>query len=114
MINSYILTFVISILESFDPFVRNFLTILKQWTGKDFDKIKLRLEDAMPGKKLQNVEAAYELFSLMVEAKLLSPDNLHFLARLFIFVDREDLRRELLKDQQFKGKLIVLKLLFVR
>ena len=46
MINSYILTFVISILEPFDPFVRNFLTILKQCTGKDLAKIKLRLEDA--------------------------------------------------------------------
>jgi len=55
----------------------------------------LRLEDAMPGKKLQNVEAPYELFSLMVEAKLLSPDNLYHLDGMLSSAGRHDLRQQL-------------------
>ena len=49
----------------------------------------------MPGKKLQNVEAPYELFSLMVEAKLLSPDNLYLLGEMLSSADRQDLRQQL-------------------
>ena len=57
--------------------------------------MKLRLEDSIPGTKLQNVKAPYELFSLMVEAKLLSPDNLYLLGEMLSSADRQDLRQQL-------------------
>ena len=61
-----------------------------------------RLRYAIPAWELENARDPYELFSRMVNAELLSPDNLYFL----------DVRDELLKDQQFEGKLIVLKTSF--
>jgi len=75
--------------------------------------MKFLLTDVIPGVKLENVQDPYEWFSRMVDAELLSPDNLYFLATLLSTDGREDLKRELLKDQQFGGKLIVSKHLFV-
>ena len=97
VISNNILTFVISILESFDPFVRKCLAILKQCTSKDLNEMKLRLQDAIPEMKDEKVETPNELFSLMVEAKLLSPDNLSHLDEMLSSAGRQDLR------QQFKG-----------
>jgi len=99
--NNDILSFALSILESFDPFVRKCLTILKQCTSKDLDEIKLRLKNAIPGTQLQNVGTPYELFSLMVEAKLLSPDNHYHLVEMLSSAGRQDLR------QQLEGELII-------
>jgi len=62
------------------------------------------LRDALPAGELEKARDPYELFTLMVNAKLLSPDNLYFLTTLLSFVRKENLRRELLKDQQFEGK----------
>jgi len=70
------------------------------------------LRDAIPGVKLEKARDPYELFTRMVNAELLSPDNLYFLAKLLLSVAREDLICELLKDQQFEGKLVVLKTSF--
>ena len=97
MISNNILTFVISILESLDPFVRKCLAILKQCTRKNLKEMKLRLQDAIPEMKVEKVGAPYELFSLMVDAKLLSPDNLSHLDDMLSSAGRQDLR------QQFKG-----------
>ena len=49
----------------------------------------------IPGKKLQNVEAPYELFCQMIEAKLLSPDNLYHLGERLSSAGRQDLRQQL-------------------
>jgi len=92
-----ILTFVISILESFDPFVRKCLAILKQCNSKDLNEMTLRLQDAIPEMKDEKVETPYELFCQMVKAKLLSPDNLSHLDAMLSSTGRQDLR------QQFKG-----------
>ena len=73
--------------------------------------MNFRLEDALSAGELEKAQDPYELFSRMVNAELLSPDNLYFLATL-LFVDREDLRRELFKDQQFEGKLTIFKTAF--
>jgi len=67
------------------------------------------LRDVLPAGKLEKTRDPYELFTLMVNAKLLSPDNLYFLTTLLSFVRKENLRRELLKDQQFEGKLTIFK-----
>jgi len=72
-----------------------------------------RLRYAIPAWEPENArDPCRELFSRMVNAELLSPDDLYFLATLLSTVDREDLERELLKHQQFEGKLIVLKTSF--
>ena len=71
-----------------------------------------RLRDALPAGELEIARDPYELFSRMVNAELLSPDNLYFLATLLSFTFREDLKDELLEDQHFEGKLIVLKTSF--
>ena len=71
-----------------------------------------RLRYAIPAWELENARDPYELFSRMVNAELLSPDNLYFLATTLTSVYRLDVRDELLKDQQFEGKLIVLKTSF--
>jgi len=62
--------------------------------------MKLRLEDALLEIKLQKVETSYELFSMMDEAKLLSPDNLYLLGEMLSSAGRQDLR------EQLEGKLI--------
>ena len=67
------------------------------------------LRDALPAGELEKARDPYELFTLMVNAKLLSPDNLYFLAEVLA---RDDLRLKLLKDQQFEGKRVVLKTAF--
>ena len=72
------------------------------------------LEDYIPGTNLQKVERPYELFSLMVNAELLSPDNLYFLAAMLSSAHRQDLTHDLLRGQHVEGKLTVLKRLFVR
>jgi len=95
MINNYIFTIVISILESLDPFVRKCLAILKQCTSKDLKEMKLRLQDVIPEMKVEKVGAPYELFSLMVDAKLLSPDNLSHLDDMLSSAGRQDLRQQL-------------------
>ena len=64
--------------------------------------MKSGLENAIPRIKLQKVQKPYELFSLMVEAELLSPDNLHYLGTVLSFAGRQDLR------QQLKGELKIL------
>ena len=64
--------------------------------------MKLQLEDAIPEKKVQNVTAPYELFSLMVEAELLSSENLSCLDKILSSADRQDLRKQL------KGELKIL------
>jgi len=66
----------------------------------------------MPAWELENERDPYELLSRMVNAELLSPDNLYFLATMLTSSYRFDVRDELLKDQQFEGKLIVLKTSF--
>ena len=78
------------------------MAILEQCTSKDLDKMKLQLEDAIPEMKLQNVKAPYELFSLMVEAELLSSENLSCLDEILSSADRQDLRKQL------KGELKIL------
>jgi len=57
--------------------------------------MKIRLGVFIPGIKLQNVKEPYELFSLMVEARLLSPDNLHPLGTALSSAGRQDLRKQL-------------------
>ena len=55
-------------------------------------QLKLRLPDS----KLQKVQSEpYELFSLMVEAKLLSPDKLYHLGEMLSSAGRQDLRKQL-------------------
>ena len=95
MISNNILTFVISILESFDPFIRKCTAILKQCTNKDLSEMKLWLQNAKPEMNLENVEAPYELLYQMVEAKLLSPDNLYHLDEMLSSAGRQDLRKQL-------------------
>jgi len=100
MIGNDILTFVILLLESCDPFVRKCLAILKQCTSKDLNEMKLRLQTDIPEMKLEKVEAPYELFCQMVEAKLLSPDNLYHFGEMLSSAGRQDLR------QQLEGELL--------
>jgi len=85
-----------------DAFEQKCLTILKQCTKEDLNKVKSGLENAIPRIKLQKVQKPYELFSLMVKAELLSPDNLHYLGTVLSFAGRQDLR------QQLKGELKIL------
>ena len=54
--------------------------------------LKLRLPDS----KLQKAQSEpYELFSLMVEAKLLSPGKLYHLGEMLSSAGRQDLRKQL-------------------
>ena len=78
------------------------LTILKQCTREDLNKMKGWLQGALPDSKLQKVQEPWELFSLMVEAKLLSPDKLYHLVTPLSSAGRQDLR------QQLEGELKVL------
>ena len=95
MIGNDILTFVILLLESCNPFVRKCLAILKQCTSKDLNEMKLRLQTDIPEMKLEKVEAPYELFCQMVQAKLLSPDNLYHFGEMLSSAGRQDLRLQL-------------------
>ena len=95
MISNNILTFVISILESFDPFIRKCMAILKQCTSKDLNEMKLWLQNAKPEMNLDIVEAPYELLCQMVEAELLSPENLYHLDEMLSSAGRQDLRKQL-------------------
>jgi len=95
MIGNDILIFVSSISESFNPFVRKCLAILKQCTSKDLQEMQLWLENDIPEMKLEKVNAPYELFCQMVEAKLLSPDSLYHLGEMLSSAGRQDLRRQL-------------------
>ena len=88
--------------SEWDTFERKCLTILKQCTSEDLNKMKRWLQGDLPDSKLQKVEKPSELFSLMVEAELLSPDNLHYLGTVLSFAGRQDLR------QQLKGELKIL------
>ena len=93
-----------------DSFEQKCLSILNQCSSEELERMNRRLSDVIPGVKLEtDVQDPYGLFSLMVNAELLSPDNLYFLDTLLPILD---LRREMLKDQQFGGKLIVLKTSF--
>ena len=74
--------------------------------------MSFKLRDAIPAWKLEKIQDPHELFTLMVNAELLSPDNLYFLATLLHYVFGPDLSRELLQDQQFGGKLSVFKTAF--
>jgi len=78
-----------------DAFERKCLTILKQCTRENLKEINFWLEDYIPQTKLQKLEAQSELFSLMVEANLLSPDNLHDLGTMLSSAGRQDLRQQL-------------------
>ena len=69
--------------------------ILKQCTSEDLKKMKGWLEGALPDSKLQKVQEPYELFSLMVEAKLLTPDKLYHLVTPLSSAGRQDLRQQL-------------------
>ena len=73
-------------------------TILKQCTSEDLNKMKGWLQGDLPDSKLQKVEEPSELFSLMVEAELLSPDNLHHLGTMLSSVGRQDLRKQLVGE----------------
>ena len=97
-----------------DAFEPKCLTILKQSNREDLNQMNFLLEDYIPGTKLQKVERPYELFSLMVNAELLSPDNLYFLAAMLSSAHRRDLTHDLLRGEHVEGKLTVLKRLFVR
>ena len=57
--------------------------------------MKIWLKDYTPEVKLQKVQKRKELFSLMVEAKLLSPDNLSYLDKMLSSAGRKDLRKQL-------------------
>ena len=81
--------------SEWDTFERKCLTIVKQCTSKDLNKMKRRLQGYLPDSKLQKVEEPFELFSLMVEAGLLSPVNLDFLARALSSAGRQDLTKQL-------------------
>ena len=88
--------------SEWDAFERKCLTILKQCTREDLKKMKGWLQGALPDSKLQKVQKPWELFSLMVEAKLLSPDKLYHLVTPLSSAGRQDLR------QQLEGELKVL------
>ena len=79
-------------------FERKCLTILKQCTSEDLNKMKRWLERHLLDSKLQKVQEPSELFSLMVKAGLLSPVNLGFLARALSFAGRQDLRKQLVGE----------------
>ena len=81
--------------SEWDTFERKCLTILKQCTSEDLNKMKWWLQGYLPDSKLQKVEEPSELFSLMVEAGLLSPDNLHVFAKALSSAGRQDLRKQL-------------------
>ena len=83
--------------SEWDAFERKCLTILKQCTREDLKKMKGLLQGVLPNSKLQKVQEPWELFYLMVDAKLLSPDNLSHLDDMLSSAGRQDLR------QQFKG-----------
>ena len=57
--------------------------------------MKSWLERYLLDSKLQKVEEPSELFSLMVEAELLCPDNLHHLGTMLSSAGRQDLKQEL-------------------
>ena len=78
-----------------DSFKHKCLAILKQCANKDLNEMKLQLQDTIPQMELQKVEGPYELFSLMDEAKLLSPDNLYHLSEMLSSAGRQDLREQL-------------------
>ena len=101
-LNNDILIFVFFNFLDWDSFERKCLAILKQCTSKELKQMKLRLEDAIPEMKLEKVEAPHEVFFIMVEANLLSTENLSCLDKLLSFADRQDLRRQL------KGELKIL------
>ena len=98
--------------SDWDSFEQKCLSLLNQCTTEELKEMNSWLRYATPAWKLEKARDPYELFTQMVNAELLSPDNLYFLARLLPFVDREDLKGELLKDQQFEGKRMVLKTAF--
>ena len=64
--------------------------------------MKIWLEDASPGMNLQKVQEPCGLFSLMVEAKLLSPEKLYYLSKMFSSAGRQGL------SQQLEGELNIL------
>ena len=57
--------------------------------------MKSGLENAIPRIKLQKVQKPHELFSLMVEAELLSPNKLDLLGHRLSSAGRQDLRKQL-------------------
>ena len=81
--------------SEWDTFERQCLTILEQCTSEDLNKMKRWLERYLLDSKLQKVEEPSELFSLIVEAELLSPDNLHSLATALSSAGQQDLRKQL-------------------
>jgi len=81
--------------SEWDTFEGKCLTILQECTREDLNRMKSWLEDVIPEVKLQKVEEPYELFSLMVEAKQLSPDNLYPLGKWLSSAGRQDLRKQL-------------------
>ena len=78
-------------------FKSRLMTISTQLTKEDLDNMKFVLEDFLPKGKLQNVQKPHELFSLMIEAGLLSEDNLSRLAEVLKSAGRLDLSNELLQ-----------------
>ena len=81
--------------SEWDTFERKCLTILKQCTSNNLKKMKGWLQGHLPGSKFQKVEEPSELFFLMVEAGLLSPDNLRLLATALSSAGRQDLTKQL-------------------
>jgi len=82
--------------SEWDAFEQKCLTILKQCTRGNLNKMKSQLKLRLPDSKLQKVQSEpYELFSLMVEAKLLSPDKLYHLGEMLSSAGRQDLRKQL-------------------
>ena len=73
------------------------LSISDRLTGGDLKKMKFLLKEKLPEGKLENLQLPFELFRLMMNAQLLSADNLGPLASLLESAGRSDLSIELMQ-----------------
>ena len=74
------------------------MSISNQLTSDDLNKMKFVLQDDLPKRKLEGVQQPYQLFSLMMEAKLLSANNLTRLGELLKSTGRMDLSNDVLQQ----------------
>lgn len=83
---------------SHQTFKAHLMSISNQLTSDDLNKMKFVLQDDLPKRKLEGVQQPYQLFSLMMEAKLLSANNLTRLAELLKSAGRMDLSNDVFQQ----------------
>ena len=83
---------------SHQTFKAHLMSISNQLTSDDLNKMKFVLQDDLPKRKLEGVQQPYQLFSLMMEAKLLSANNLTRLGELLKSTGRMDLSNDVLQQ----------------